>query len=211
MAPDTYMNFADLKAHQVYGVDYSCCLLKRESKFLVAAVHGGGIEPGTSQIAQGVAGVDRSLYLFEGHKSSGNGALHITSHRFDEPHLLRVFDDWGDQLVVMAVHGVSNAASSNHDALVGGRNTRLKELVIQELKAVGMQAADASSVNPGLAGLDPLNICNRGNEAGGVQLEFSRAYRDSLFQGNRAKGTGGTTTARFDTLCSALRQALDMC
>src|SRR5882724_11484201 len=46
---------------------------------------GGGIEPGTSELAEAIAGADMSFYAFEGLKKKGNGILHITSSRFDEP------------------------------------------------------------------------------------------------------------------------------
>ncbi len=55
------------------------------SGILVMAPHGGGIEPGTGDIADGVAGQHHSFYCFKGIKKQGNRALHITSNRFDEP------------------------------------------------------------------------------------------------------------------------------
>jgi phage replication-related protein YjqB (UPF0714/DUF867 family) len=51
----------------------------------VMAPHGGGIEPGTTEIARGVAGTDHTFYAFEGLKPGGNQDLHITSTNFDEP------------------------------------------------------------------------------------------------------------------------------
>jgi poly-gamma-glutamate hydrolase-like protein len=51
----------------------------------LVAPHGGGIEPGTSELADAIAASDLSFYTFEGLKPSGNTDLHITSTRFDEP------------------------------------------------------------------------------------------------------------------------------
>lgn len=207
MAPDKYSCYADLEADEKNGIDYRICLALQDSRFLIAAVHGGKIEPGTSQIAHGAAGNDHSLYQFEGLKDHCYSDLHITSARFDEPLLMRAIADGAGQLVVLAIHGACDSACKNNKALVGGKNTRLKGLVIQELKAAGIQAGDAAN-NPKLAGREPLNICNRGNPDGGVQIEFSRAYRDSLFEEGEAKGEGGTPNDRFSALCAALRQAL---
>jgi phage replication-related protein YjqB (UPF0714/DUF867 family) len=60
----------------------------------VIAPHGGGIEPGTSELATAIAGDDFSLYLFEGLKSAGNGELHITSTNFDEPISAKADMEW---------------------------------------------------------------------------------------------------------------------
>ena len=49
------------------------------------APHGGGIEPGTSELAEAIASKELSFYVFEGVKRVENGQLHITSTRFDEP------------------------------------------------------------------------------------------------------------------------------
>ena len=49
------------------------------------APHGGGIEPGTTEIAEAVAGHEHTFYSFSGVKARGNSVLHITSSRFDEP------------------------------------------------------------------------------------------------------------------------------
>jgi phage replication-related protein YjqB (UPF0714/DUF867 family) len=66
------------------------------------APHGGGIEPGTSELADAIAGSDLSFYTFEGLKSSGNTDLHITSTRFDEPMCLTLL---ASSSVVVTLHG----------------------------------------------------------------------------------------------------------
>jgi phage replication-related protein YjqB (UPF0714/DUF867 family) len=43
----------------------------------ILAPHGGGIEPGTSELAEAVAGEGLSFYAFEGLKRSGNAVLHV--------------------------------------------------------------------------------------------------------------------------------------
>jgi Poly-gamma-glutamate hydrolase len=71
-------------------------------KFALVAPHGGGIEPGTSELADAIAGSDLSFYTFEGLKSSGNTDLHITSTRFDEPMCLTLL---ASSSVVVTLHG----------------------------------------------------------------------------------------------------------
>ncbi len=60
----------DLLSAQSYGVienetkgkDYRIHLRHGKSGILVMAPHGGGIEPGTTEIADAVAGAERSFY-----------------------------------------------------------------------------------------------------------------------------------------------------
>jgi len=87
---DTYPNFAALARSQRSGIDYRVLVRRAEPAFAVIAPHGGGIEPGTSEIADAIAGEKHSCYEFEGLKPSGNSVLHITSTHFDEPMCLTV-------------------------------------------------------------------------------------------------------------------------
>ncbi|MCM4084720.1 poly-gamma-glutamate hydrolase family protein [Paractinoplanes hotanensis] len=58
------------------------------------ALHGGGIEPGTSELFLAIAGYHpaggatggpvHDYWMFEGIRSSGNAALHITSASCDD-------------------------------------------------------------------------------------------------------------------------------
>src|SRR5215510_8260440 len=82
---DTYPNFAALEQHEQSGIDYGTVSRRARAAFAIVAPHGGGIEPGTSEIADAIARETWSFYAFEGLKRSGNATLHITSTRFDEP------------------------------------------------------------------------------------------------------------------------------
>lgn len=55
------------------------------SRITVITPHGGGIEPGTADIALAIADTDFSFYAFEGTKCRHKDCLHMTSTRFDEP------------------------------------------------------------------------------------------------------------------------------
>ncbi len=81
---DKYRCFSDLLASEQEGRAYKHKLMDRDSDIVVIAPHGGGIEQGTSEIAEAVAGEEFSLYCFNGIKRMGNEKLHITSTLFDE-------------------------------------------------------------------------------------------------------------------------------
>ena len=82
---DKYPDFATLARNERAGVDFGILVRRARPAFAIVSPHGGGIEPGTSEIADGIAVLDFSYYAFEGLKSQGNSDLHITSTRFDEP------------------------------------------------------------------------------------------------------------------------------
>lgn len=179
---DTYPTFAALRAAEPAAA-YSMSLRDRGSPVVVAAPHGGGIEPGTSEIALAIAGDELSYYLFEGHKRQGNAALHITSRRFDEPDgvaLLR------RTTCVLTVHG---EASDDPVVYLGGLNSALKLELFAALARAGYVAREHEN----LQGLDEANLCNLGSSGAGVQLELSaglrRSFFESLSRAGRAKPT----------------------
>ena len=84
---DTYRNFDDLRKHEgrFFQNSYKIVAKDRKSKITCIAIHGGNIEPGTSELAEELAGNEFNLYKFEGLKEKNNSVLHITSSNFDEP------------------------------------------------------------------------------------------------------------------------------
>jgi phage replication-related protein YjqB (UPF0714/DUF867 family) len=77
------------------------------SGIAILCIHGGDIEPGTSQIADGIAGNDHTFYALEGLKKTGNRVLHITSTAFDEPVALQIV---AQSEIIISIHGCSDAA-----------------------------------------------------------------------------------------------------
>jgi phage replication-related protein YjqB (UPF0714/DUF867 family) len=181
-----YGCYADLARARVEGTDFKVCVHRRpESTIAILAPHGGGIEAGTSEIARAVAAREFNLYLFEGIRQSDNyAALHLTSHRFDEPRcleLLAVCDH------VVALHGCSGEMPR---ALLGGLDTGLKALIY---KALGVAGIEAHLVGHRFPAVDPQNICNRGRRRAGVQIELT---------------TGLRLHERTDAIVGAVRSAL---
>jgi phage replication-related protein YjqB (UPF0714/DUF867 family) len=190
MTRDKYENFAALAGAEREGVDYRVRTKARQARVTVIAPHGGGIEPGSSQIAEAIAGSDYNFCSFEGLKPSGNRDLHITSTHFDEPRC-RALVAAADHVV--AVHGY---ASSERAIYMGGMDRTLRDAIAAVLEKAGFKTDNFGK--PQLAGISPQNICNRGKRGQGVQMEISRALRDEVM----------AAPAVLAALAGAARQAI---
>jgi phage replication-related protein YjqB (UPF0714/DUF867 family) len=171
---DRYRTFKDLAANEQLGVDYLIRVKDRGSHSVILAPHGGWIEPGTSEIAEAIAGKDLSFYAFEALRAGAHGDFHITSHRFDEP---KALDLVSRSRIAVAIHGRRN--NSNEAVWLGGRSSVLRNSIGDSLRSAGF----AAELNTELPGLDRANICNRTLSGEGVQLELSRSLRRRLMSG----------------------------
>lgn len=167
-----FQTFADLAAVYERDKDYRIVQERRPgSTTAVIAPHGGGIEAHTSDIARQIAGPEFNYYLFEGLLKAGNfAALHLSSHRFDEPTCLEMIRDCDR---VIAVHGCGHEGER---VLMGGRDVQLRQAIGALLREAGLDCEDAPE---GLDAADANNICNRGRTGAGVQLELTLALRRS--------------------------------
>jgi len=199
---DTYRNFAALEQHERSGIDYCVLVRREEPAFAIVAPHGGGIEPGTSEIADAIARLRWSFYAFEGLKRSGNRVLHITSTCFDEPMCLILLSDTNR---VVTIHG-EESEDDGEGVFVGGLDAELGARVGGLLTAKGFDVR--KHPNPDLQGLDPQNICNRGTAGAGVQLELSRAVRETLFESLTREGRKHPKP-RFKVFVDAVAAALE--
>ncbi len=166
-----YRNFKELAGCEREGRDFRIRIELRNSRVLIMAPHGGEIEPATAEIAEAIAGVDYSLYSLEALKTDSR-MLHIESHLFDEPRALQAAQQTD---IIITVHGQLNR--EDEFVMVGGLNESLRSEIIKKLDEAGFQTRPSTE---GLAGTDPMNICNRGRLRQGVQLEISRKIRDLL-------------------------------
>ncbi|MGV9315840.1 poly-gamma-glutamate hydrolase family protein [Streptomyces sp. NPDC003691] len=194
----------------------------------VLALHGGGIETGTSETALGIAGYHpkdlaptgaagdprHDYWLFEGLRGPGlNAELHVTSTGCDDLHALGLAEG---SLGVVSVHGFANTQAPGYDLVLGGLDQEFKALVrahLEQLATAGpapwaISIADGSQF-PQLGGVDPDNPCNRNLRNKGVQLELSGALRNSLFDDPSSRtGRANSTNARFWAFTGAVRAAI---
>ncbi len=198
--PDKYASFSALANGEVEGIDFCVRLLKRESPIAVIAPHGGGIEPGTSEIAEAIAGDDLSFYSFDGMKSAGNSVLHITSTRFDEPECLSLVEA---SRQVIAIHG---EGSNKVVIFLGGRDIATLEKLRDSFARSGFRCEKHE--DPAMQGTDKNNICNRGQTGAGIQLELGNGLRHSFFESLATRKGRETKTECFDRFVKSVWQAL---
>jgi phage replication-related protein YjqB (UPF0714/DUF867 family) len=214
--------YRDAALHE--GVDWGRRMLRHAAfgRTAVFAPHGGGIEPGTSELCLAVAGYHpatlqasgavHDYWVFEGLRSSGNAELHVTSTGCDD-HYARSLA--GGALNAVALHGCSVTEAERNwrplpdqaCALVGGANADLRARVISALVAAGISAVDASS-HPTLDGGDAGNIVNRTLLGAGVQLETTTPLRNGMFTTNTGAQRKNTTTRLFWDFTNAVRSAI---
>lgn len=168
---ERYVDLADVYAHdQDYRITSQFGSSRR---ILVAAIHGGNIEPGTSDIARAIAGDDHGLYLFEGLEwSGGYHDMHITSDNFDEPicDAMAAAHD-----IVMSVHGCRDDWGDG--VMIGGLDHTLCADITDVLQSAGITVQTEDHV---FSGASPRNICNRGRLGRGIQIEIPRRMRNSI-------------------------------
>lgn len=201
---DLYPDYATLAASEVEGVDYSrTAVIPTDATWASIAIHGGGIEAGSGEIAEEVASSRMRFYEFAGLKTSGNVDLHITSTNFDEPTALGLV---GSSIRCLSFHGYTGSAGIPETAL-GGLDSELVSRITIALRGAGFAVVDAPSE---IAGTDPDNICNSTLSGMGVQLELSRAQREAFFPGgdlSRAMRDSGQRTDTFYAYAAAVASA----
>lgn len=187
----------------------------------VIAPHGGGIEVGTSELCLAIAGYHPATlavtptggpvydyWMFEGLRSSNNGELHVTSKNCDDPYARSLC---AGARYAVALHGCTTAQAGLSDGtqavLVGGLDGTLKGHLIEELRAVGIQAIDAAPYAD-LNGDHVDNIANRTLLGMGGQMELTTPLRTAMFGTNTRAERKNTTLPLFWTFVGAIRAAL---
>ncbi|MFD4753227.1 MULTISPECIES: poly-gamma-glutamate hydrolase family protein [unclassified Streptomyces] len=191
------------------------------TRSVILAPHGGGIEVGTSELCLAVAGYHpdglaptppegprHDFWMFEGLRSSDNGALHVTATHCDDTVARSLA---AASFNALALHGCTAAqtglGSGVAAVLVGGRNASLKKALLRNFAAAGITAADAAD-KPDLAGVSPDNIANRTLRGEGAQLEITTELRAAMFEVNTRAGRKKSTTPLFWDFTAATRAAL---
>ncbi|MGW2016351.1 poly-gamma-glutamate hydrolase family protein [Streptomyces sp. NPDC001927] len=201
----------------------------------ILALHGGGIEIGTSELCLGIAGYSpgdpagaavlptvHDYWMFEGLLSSGNKDLHVTSKNCDDHVALATA---ASHLNVLSLHGCTfdqlklptgtyPPTGDRRVAVVGGLNKAFRTELVKELNAAGFPAID--SLAPTWAPLltefngdHTANPCNKTMLAMGAQLELTTELRKSLFDDPDSRGGRGSSwNGEFVKFRDACRRAI---
>ena len=199
MIKDKYRCYCQLAESERRGKDYRIRTRERNASTFILAPHGGGIEPGTSEIAWAMAAPDYSFYALEGIKGSRNRVLHVTSTNFDEPRCLSLVT-FADRVV--AIHGED---SKEKVVLLGGRDELTFARLRTSLEQHGFKVKAEAS--PGLQGRSENNVCNKGRSGAGVQIEISHGLRRTFFARLSREGRK-TKTPCFRHFIAALKHGL---
>jgi len=191
-------------------------------KTTILAPHGGGIEPGTSELCLAVAGyhpaslpqipaagVTYDYWMFEGLRDSGNPELHVTSTGCDDGVAVSLC---AGSLNALALHGFlprpPGMSSGDQVVLAGGANTILADYLLEGLRRAGFDAREAGQHGE-LNGDATCNIVNRTLLGIGAQLELSKPLREAMFTEHTRSQRKHTTTQLFWTFVTVCRDALD--
>ena len=194
-----YVSYDDLKQHEKEGEDYVILFREGNSGIAVIAPHGGGIEPGTIDIADETARSEHTFYAFKGTKKKGNTVLHISSHKFNEPRGLKTVENAD---VAVSIHGYHG---KDEVVFIGGKNQYFKERIRYMLNKAGFHADITTKT--GLLAQHHENICNLCRSGQGVQLEISRGLREKMFD-NLSRRSWRKKTDLFFKFVDTLREAL---
>lgn len=198
---DRYKRYENLKSQERQGIDYRIRQRSGNSGVAILSIHGGDIEPGTSCIAEAIAGPDHAFYAFEGIKASGNLGLHITSSHFDEPAAIELIK--GSKTAI-SIHG---CAQMEPMAYVGGLDFEFRDRIIDTLRRFGFPAT--TSAKPPFGGMDRANICNLCSRGMGVQIEISKGLRAQMFRDLTPHGRQ-LPTQTLSRFANAVRQAISL-
>jgi phage replication-related protein YjqB (UPF0714/DUF867 family) len=191
-------------------------------KTTILAPHGGGIEPGTSELCLAAAGyhpaslpqippagVTYDYWMLEGLREGGNAELHVTSVGCDDGVAVSLC---AGSLNALSLHGFQprppDMSEDDQIVLVGGGNTTLRGYLLDGLLKAGFDARDAGQDGE-LDGSARCNIVNRTLLGMGAQLELSTPLRDAMFTEHSRSRRKHTTTQLFWTFVAACRDALD--
>jgi len=205
---DKYNSFLELKdsCPKSCKVEYDL----KTTSFLIFTPHGGGIEPGTTEICKWFNMNSYSYYSFTGIGTNCK-ELHITSTRFDEPKLGKILSKHQSAI---SFHGMTDYKKRKYkaDIFLGGLDRPLINSLEEKLKASGFTVTTFKEhPTSSLAAMNPNNVTNKCRGKQGVQIELSASIRKSFFIGNyRLKNERSKTTERFERFCKLIKEIIEM-
>lgn len=181
--------------------DYRLVIRDRSSGVTIAAVHGGTIDPPTSELATSIADQTYNLYIFHSLRADGEN-LRVPTKSFDEIRLRALMRR---SHCALSLEGIAGEQAMVH---IGGRNRRLKRILSESLGAEGFCVQGPAG--PGAAH-DPRRFFNTPEE-GGVQIELTAGLCQAMLDCplySAAREDPSHWTDRYAAFVRAVRRAIE--
>lgn len=169
---DKYNNFSDMVLNESNHLDY--LIQNRGSDVSIISIHGGEIEPGTTELTLSIAKDDFNYYSLIGDKEDTKDVdMHITSTRFDDKRCLEIVENSD---VCVSLHG---CIGKEKEIILGGWDYLLRDTIYNTLKKHFNDLFNIIQTEPThkFSALSMNNIANRTRTQKGVQMEFSQGFR----------------------------------
>lgn len=183
-----FKDLSDLEERMVEGEDYVINKREGNTPILIAAIHGGVIEPGTDLLADMIAGNQHNYYAFIAKNQYCINdrciSLHVTSTQYHDSSLEELMKRKIRTTVAIHAYGSKDDSElfpgeENKHIIVGGLNHQLRDYIAQDLTAAGFAGVEVRTKG-GFSGVSKKNFVNQAPDAG-VQIEVSRAYIREMF------------------------------
>ncbi|EZI39966.1 poly-gamma-glutamate hydrolase family protein [Staphylococcus haemolyticus] len=198
---DKYHSMKELQNETIENEDWEIITEDRDSNVTILAIHGGGIEPATTELARVIANDGQFNYFaFNGMRTKENNELHVTSINYD--------NDIAMDLVktsesAITIHG---CLGEDEIAYIGGKDNLLKERIVEELSQIGIEVKEAPSH---MSGIQDNNIVNCTKNGVGVQIELTSSLRKSLFKNNKFNRKSRMDESNWDDKMYDFGQAIN--
>ncbi len=153
--------------------------LRLEGPLGLIALHGGGIEPGTEEIARFVAyHSGASLYVYAGRRSGGNLSLHRPSHDGKIDKRILFVEFLNHVKAAISIHGHGRGQDRVY---VGGLHQSMVQRFVGLVRPALFEyewVSNPKVIPPGLRGQSPNNVVNL-PPARGMQLELPLKLRQT--------------------------------
>ena len=174
---DRFKSMTELMELTEENTDWIINTIERNSNVIITAIHGGAIEPATTELAELTAekgGFD--YFTFKAIRTKANAELHVTSRHYDEPKLMKMI---ANNTYAIAIHGCKG---KDEIIYMGGKDEQLMDAMTEEFEKLGIDVRQAPSH---MSGAHDDNIINCCKTEKGVQLELTSGIRKKLFENGR--------------------------
>ncbi|SCT05620.1 poly-gamma-glutamate hydrolase family protein [Staphylococcus caeli] len=174
---DKYKSMTELEANTNENDDWEIETRDLEGDVIITAIHGGGIEPGTTELADWTAQKGNFDYFtFKGMRSKGNEELHVTSRHYDEPVLMEMIKP---KSKAVALHG---CVGETPIVYIGGKDQQLIQEMTHQFEQLDIKVDQAPERISGAHDDNIINCCQTG---AGVQLELTAELRKMCFENHK--------------------------